>query len=69
MEENGHRTVMTSGEALARILQLCESIDSKLDAIIGFVNEAGEQINQLAGEGLGSIIASMMRASSPADGD
>lgn len=48
---------LTAAEAISEILVKVDSIDSKLDEIIGFINEAGEQINAIAGQGLGSMLA------------
>lgn len=50
---------MSSGEALAEILRLTRETHEGVQALIGFVNEAGEQINQLAGQGIGELIGSL----------
>lgn len=50
---------MSSGEALAEILRLVRGIHEGVEALIGFVNDAGEQINQLAGQGIGELIGSL----------
>jgi hypothetical protein len=47
---------LSSGEALAEILRLTRENHSMLTDMIGFVNQASEQVEQLVGGGLGDMI-------------
>lgn len=56
---------LSAAEALSEILETVQRIDENVQALIDFVNEAGEQINAMAGKGLGQLLGGMLNG----DGD
>lgn len=57
-EEKG--SPMSSGEALAEILKLTRENNSMLREIVSFMNQAGEQIEQIASQGIGELIGGLV---------
>jgi hypothetical protein len=51
---------LSSGEALAEILRLERANHELLKELVGFVNQAGEQIEQLASQGMGDLIGTFL---------
>jgi hypothetical protein len=51
---------LSSGEALTEILRLTRDNNRMLTELIGFVNEAGEQISSMASSGFGDLLGSLI---------
>lgn len=60
---------MSASQAIGAILVTVRAIDAKIDQIIEVVNEAGEQLTEVMGQGIGSLIGGLLRGDEQPDAD